>query len=370
MKASRKHLSAQGLFNLIHSHFKAIKTPRALAPRSNPITLSDCLMSGLAMFSLKFPSLLKFDEAKGDVQIKHNLRTLFHVKQVPSDTYMRERNDEVDPVEIRPIYKKMFAQVQRGGGLAAFEYLDQHYLLAGDGTGFFSSDTIHCNHCCIKQNNKCHVEFATALSDRLSDYKKRTYVFVKAIAQPWELYYVDEVHKVSTLLIEAIDGLQLILANQTLRSLAGKGKEQARAVMLDYDKSTFPEEKVTHYHNMFCAAIVHPDQKIVLPLAPEPIMKTDGADKNDCERNASRRLYADARREHPHLKLIVVEDGLASNVPHLSDLQMLNMRYIIGVKSSDHKFLFSLANQSDCIEYEHKTADGKTHRYRYLNQVQ
>lgn len=370
MRSSRKHLSAQGLFGFIHRHFQAIKPPRALVSRSNPISLADCLMSGLAMFSLKFPSLLKFDEAKEEVQIKHNLRTLFHVKQIPSDTYMRERNDEVDPVEIRPIYKKIFAQVQRGGGLEAFEYLDQHYLLAGDGTGFFSSDTIHCNHCCVKQNNKCHVEFVTALSDNLSDYKKRTYVFVKAIMQSWELYSVDEAYKVSTLSIGAINGLQATLANQTLRSLAGKGKEQARAMMLDYDKSIYSEEKVTHYHNMFCAAIVHPDQKMVLPLAPEPIMKTDGSDKNDCERNASRRLYADARREHPHLKLIVVEDSLASNVPHLSDLQALNMRYIIGVKSSDHKFLFNLVNQSICIEREHQTADGKTHHYRYLNQVQ
>ena len=74
-------------------------------------------------------------------------------------------------------------------------------------------------------------------------------------------------------------------------------------------------------------------------------MKTDGASKNDCERNASKRLYADARREHPHLKLIVVEDSLASNVPHLADLKGLDMRYIVGAKPGDHKFLFDLVKQ-------------------------
>lgn len=142
MKASRKYLSAEGLFGLIYNHFKTIKAPRALAPRSNPIMLTDYLMSGLAMFSLKFPSLLKFDEAKEDRQIRHNLRTLFHVKQTPSDTYMRERNDEVDPREVRKVYKKVFAQVQRGKGLEEFEYLDGYYVLAGDGTGFFSSDAL------------------------------------------------------------------------------------------------------------------------------------------------------------------------------------------------------------------------------------
>ncbi|MFZ2314397.1 MAG: hypothetical protein WAW86_01890 [Gammaproteobacteria bacterium] len=158
---------------------------------------------------------------------------------------------------------------------------------------------------------------------------------------PWELYYVDEERKITTLSIDAIDGLHSILANQTWKSLLGKGKEQAREMVLNYHKLVYPEEKVTHYHNVFCAAIVHPDNKIVLPLAPEPIMKTDGSDKNDCERNASRRLYADTRREHLHLKLIVVEDGHASTVPHLSDLKALNMRCIIGVKLNDHKFLFA-----------------------------
>jgi hypothetical protein len=33
---------------------------------------------------------------------------------------------------------------------------------------------------------------------------------------------------------------------------------------------------------MLSATIVHPDIKVVIPFAPEPIMKTDGANKNDC----------------------------------------------------------------------------------------
>ena len=120
---------------------------------------------------------------------------------------------------------------------------------------------------------------------------------------------------------------------------------------------------------MYCAAIVHPDIKIVLPLAPEPIIKSDGAAKNDCERNASRRLYADARREHPHLGFIVVEDSLASNVPHLTDLQTQGMKYIVGVKPGDHKYLFDFVNQSQCSEHTHTTDNGTVHRYRYINRV-
>lgn len=69
------------------------------------------------MFSLKFPSLLKFDEAKKDTQIKHTLRTLFHVQQAPSDTYMRERNDETDPREVRKVYKKFLLKCKEAAAL-------------------------------------------------------------------------------------------------------------------------------------------------------------------------------------------------------------------------------------------------------------
>jgi hypothetical protein len=44
-------------------------------------------------------------------------------------------------------------------------------------------------------------------------------------------------------------------------------------------------------------------------------MKADGT-KNDYERNAAKRLYSDARREHPHLKFIVAEDSIVAWVPH------------------------------------------------------
>jgi hypothetical protein len=98
--------------------------------------------------------------------------------------------------------------------------------------------------------------------------------------------------------------------------------------------------EVTYHHQMVGAVLVHPDQKEVIPLAPEPIIKQDGDNKNDCERNASKRLLQKIRREHPHLPLIVVEDALASNAPHIRLLQQLNMRFLLGVKPDDHQHLF------------------------------
>src|SRR5262245_32052049 len=68
---------------------------------------------------------------------------------------------------------------------------------------------------------------------------------------------------------------------------------------------------------MLGAALIHPDRRDVTPLMPEPIIKQDGTEKNDCERHAAKRLIVKLRQDHPHLKLIVTEDSLSSNAPHI-----------------------------------------------------
>ena len=104
--------------------------------------------------------------------------------------------------------------------------------------------------------------------------------------------------------------------------------------------------KTKYYQQMYAAAFVHPDHKEVVPVFPEMITRQDGSNKNDCERNASRRFWQEFRREHPHLKVISLEDGLSSNGPHIRDLQELNIRFILGAKEGDHGYLFNYVNQA------------------------
>jgi hypothetical protein len=98
---------------------------------------------------------------------------------------------------------------------------------------------------------------------------------------------------------------------------------------------------ITYSHQLLGATLVHPDLKEVIPLAPEPIIQQDGQNKNDCERNATRRWLQSFRQEHPHLPVIVVEDALSANAPHLRDLREADAHCIIGVKPGDHTFLFA-----------------------------
>ncbi|PJD91453.1 MAG: hypothetical protein CK424_06460 [Legionella sp.] len=42
--------------------------------------------------------------------------------------------------------------------------------------------------------------------------------------------------------------------------------------------------RIEYYHHMLGAVLVYPDHREVIPLAPEPIVQSDGDTKNDCEK--------------------------------------------------------------------------------------
>jgi len=276
----RKYLNADVLFSLVRSGFEEIKDHRS---NNIKIPLADALMSAFAMFSLKDPSLLAFEERRSE---DTNLKTIYKVDTVPCDSQMRTILDGVDPDDIEPLFSDIFRQLQRGKALEKMVFMNGCYLLSIDGTGYFSSNTVHCDSCSMKTNSKTG--------------------------------------------------------------------------------------EITYYHQMLGAAIVHPDFREVIPLAPEPIIKQDGETKNDCERNASKRFFGKLRTVHPHLRLIVTEDALSSNAPHIHELEKYQLHYILGVKEGDHAFLFdyvrSAAKDGLTTEIEYKDGD-TVHKFRFINQA-
>jgi len=126
---------------------------------------------------------------------------------------------------------------------------------------------------------------------------------------------------------------------------------------------------------MLGAAIVHPGFKEVIPLAPEFIIKQDSQNKNDCERNAAKRFFGKLREDHPHLPIIITEDALSSNAPHIREAEKYNLHYILGVKKGDHPFLFKKVEKAQKngetlqIYLVDKNDPQKTHRFLFLNQV-
>jgi len=260
----RTHLNADALNGAVRKTFKEVPEPGS---GEYTIPLTDCLMSGYAMFALKDPSLLAFDRRR--VAEQNNLESIFGIAQAPCDTQMRTRLDPVEPDSLRPSYNEVFRRAQRGKLLEEMVYMEGCYLISGDGTTYFVSEKLSSPACLKKTCSKTG--------------------------------------------------------------------------------------KTTYSLQTYAAVIVHPDRKEVIPLPPEPISNDDGDNKNDCERNACRRWLQKFRKDHPHLKVIIIEDGLSPNAPHIRDLIEHRCHFILGLKEGDHTYL------SACLDAAVEKGDGAEH---------
>lgn len=98
--------------------------------------------------------------------------------------------------------------------------------------------------------------------------------------------------------------------------------------------------EVSYHHSGLAAVVVHPSQSEVFPIDFEPILRQDGAKKNDCEHNAAKRLVEQLRERYADLPILLVEDALYANAPHLRQIIDYNWRYVINVKPDSHQSLF------------------------------
>lgn len=144
---TRKHLSFDPLIQQIRLRAEQLPDARR---RDGDYSVADAVLSAVAMFSLKDPSLLAFQKRRND----ENRKNLYGIGQVPSDTQMREILDPLTPDLLRPMFQDVFAQLQRGKALEPFVFHEGCYLLSMDGTEYFCSKKVHCDSCLQRQNKK------------------------------------------------------------------------------------------------------------------------------------------------------------------------------------------------------------------------
>jgi hypothetical protein len=108
------------------------------------------------MVSLKAPALLAFDKER----VEGNLHTIYGIERVPCDTRMREIRDPISPQWLRPVFKSIFRQLQRGKALEPMTFLDGHYLMALDGPEYFSSKALHCAACLHRVHRHGSITYA------------------------------------------------------------------------------------------------------------------------------------------------------------------------------------------------------------------
>lgn len=125
-----------------------------------------------------------------------------------------------------------------------------------------------------------------------------------------------------------------------------------------------------HYsHKVMQSIIMHPALKQVLPMMPEEIKRQDGATKDDCEINASKRLIAKIRNAHPQLKFIWMADSLLAKARIIDLLHQREDKFIFNAKQGDHKGLYEAIKDSDWQRQDVSLKSEQMYRHEWLLNV-
>ena len=150
----REETTYDALVNELRNDFNNIPDHRA----PNVVhKLSDILMSGYAIFALKYPSLLSFEE-QTEVQ-RSNLKQMFGIDKICSDAQMRRVLDEVDPEMLQALFAKRFDLIKQTGILGEYRFMKKYFLASSDGVHYFESKKVKCKRCLVKQHRNGEVSY-------------------------------------------------------------------------------------------------------------------------------------------------------------------------------------------------------------------
>jgi hypothetical protein len=139
------HLRFTGIRRVLLKHFSRITDYRDREKIDRE--LKDVCMGALAMFCFQDPSLLQFQNRMKSPTLGANLKNLWGIESVPSDSQTRTVMDEIDSEKFEGLFTTFFRLLQRGKHLEQYRVLGKHYLCVIDGGEYFSSDHIGCPSC-------------------------------------------------------------------------------------------------------------------------------------------------------------------------------------------------------------------------------
>jgi len=253
--------------------------------RGGNIAMTDFGLSAFALFFMQSASFLAFQRALEKGQGRSNCQTLFGIRKIPSDNYIRDMLDGADPALLQPCFERIEQLLAVAPLRQAFVRLGDRILVAWDGTEYFCSQKLGCPHC--------------------------------------------------------------------LRRKRANGK-------------------VESYHTLLAATAVAPGHSKVVPLFPEFIAPQDGAEKQDCERNAAKRWHArHADRLRP-LRPVYLGDDLFACQPIVTMLADAGDDFIFTCKETSHKALYDFIDGAEPERHIETIRKGKaveTRHYRWIEGV-
>jgi hypothetical protein len=126
--------------------------------------MGDIGMAAFSVFFMQSPSFLAHQQRLEHGHGRSNCESLFAIPKVPSDNHIRDMLDAAEPERLHPVFADTVAALEgMPDGVQTFRRAGDHVLIALDGTEYFCSKKLHCQHCSTRLRGKGEKEYFHAM---------------------------------------------------------------------------------------------------------------------------------------------------------------------------------------------------------------
>ena len=150
--------SFDGIVEYFHSVIK--KFPDKRIGNNTKYKIEDAALGGFSLFFTQSPSFLVYQNAMQKSKGQNNAQSLFGVCNIPTDNHIRDLLDEVSPTYVFPVFRYIFNTLNQIEYLDSFRSFNENLLIALDGTQYYSSNKIHCEHCNKKRHENGSITYS------------------------------------------------------------------------------------------------------------------------------------------------------------------------------------------------------------------
>ena len=142
-------MKSQGSFGRVAASFRESLSslPDKRTGKNSRYEMIDAGLSAFSVFFMQTPSFLAHQRKMAETKGRSNAQSLFGVHQIPSDSHIRDLLDGVPPTHLYRVFDDILEGLKTTQQLSAFRSFAGTLLVPMDGTEYFSSTKIHCEHC-------------------------------------------------------------------------------------------------------------------------------------------------------------------------------------------------------------------------------
>jgi len=149
----------QSLFNTFREVIEPLDAKDSRDQTRIDYKVSDCIISNFAMMFFQDASMLQFQRKMEDEYQSSNLKNLFGVNKIPSDSTLRTMLDKINPDTFAPVFSNIVSKLNISGTLKQFS-INGKYLCLIDGSQYYCSSKVNCKHCLTKNHRNKTTSFS------------------------------------------------------------------------------------------------------------------------------------------------------------------------------------------------------------------